>query len=90
MSYPLDVGDGTYVYAGPEPRPFDTTGPIGSSPNPNPIYSIRYILPPICVKCSRYPLCTAGVMATLEDCEKNLKLSPEKRVVIRVKKRKGD
>ena len=68
--------------------PYDTTGPIGSTPNP--IYSIRYILPPICIKCSRYATCACGVNATLEDCEANLGITSEKRRVIKIKKRKRD
>ena len=82
MSYPMNVGDGIYVYSGPEYIPPATTTPlITTIPS---ISNITIVTPPICKICKFYYRCT-GIL-TLEDCKKGLGIE-EKSVKIRVKKK---
>jgi hypothetical protein len=82
----MNVGDGIYVYSGPEYIPPATTTPIITTiPS---ISNITIVTPPICKICKFYNQCTTfnrGIL-TLEDCKKGLGIE-EKSVKIKVKKK---
>lgn len=83
MSYPYNIGDGVYVYAGPEYND-QLSAPSITTPNIN---NIIVLTPPICKICKFCDRCNkfGTAILTIDECRKGLGL--EKKVVIKVKKK---